>query len=77
MTQPSKTPRTDHYRTEFKRRKETSDLIEWMLDEFAQEERRLSAAQSALAEAEKELKSLRDFKRGVDEAPASRARRRK
>jgi hypothetical protein len=44
MTEP--TPRTDHYRAEFKRRKETSDLIEWMLDEFAQEERRLHAKEA-------------------------------
>jgi len=45
-TQPvaaAPTPRTNHYRTEFKRRKETSDLIEWLLDEFAQTETELTA----------------------------------
>lgn len=36
-----KTPRADHYRKEFARRKESSDLIRWMLDEFEQTERRL------------------------------------
>ena len=51
MTTPtpqSETPRTDHYRAEFKHRKETSDLIEWLLDEFAQEERRLREAEAQL-----------------------------
>src|SRR5690242_17416206 len=33
------TPRTDHYRAEFKRRKEHSELVDWLLDEFEQEER--------------------------------------
>ena len=51
MTPPamqSETPRTDHYRTEFKRCKETSDLIEWLLDECAQQERRLREAEAQL-----------------------------
>ena len=60
MTTPpaAPTPRTDHYRAEFKRRKETSDLIEWMLDEFGQEERRLAAAREELA-------ALREKRGGV------------
>lgn len=33
------TPRADHYRKEFAKRKESSDLILWMLDEFEQVER--------------------------------------
>jgi len=42
------TPRTDHYRAEFKRLKEQpSELVSWLLDEFAQEEQRLAAAQEA------------------------------
>ena len=40
------TPRTDYYRSEFRRRKGTGDLIEWMLDEFEQAERRLAAKQA-------------------------------
>ena len=53
----SETPRTDHYRVAFKRRKESSELIGWILDEFAQEERKsatlehdLSAARCRLVE---------------------------
>ena len=45
----SETPRSDHYRVEFKRRKETSDLIEWIVDELAGVERSIAAAQAELA----------------------------
>ena len=50
MTIPSKnaaseTPRSDHYRTLFNQRKEMTDLIDWLLNEFAQEERRLRDAE--------------------------------
>lgn len=54
------TPRTNHYRTEFKRRKETSDLIEWMLDEFEQTERDLAAAREELERVKRERD---DFKK--------------
>ena len=41
------TPRTDHYRAEFKRNKEPlTELTSWLLDEFAQEELALYAAQN-------------------------------
>ena len=45
------TPRTDHYRAEFKRRKEGSELISWLLDEFAQEERTVTTLLRDLADA--------------------------
>lgn len=44
---PEQTPRADHYRKEFKRRKETSDLIEWILDELAGVERELAALRAS------------------------------
>lgn len=53
----SETPRSDHYRSEFKRRKQTPDgLTEYLLDEFAQEERRLNAALMKVDEFEKAVR---------------------
>ena len=45
----SETPRTDDYRVAFKRRKESSELIGWILDEFAQEERKSATLEHDLA----------------------------
>lgn len=45
-------PRADHYRKEFAKRKESSNLIRWMLDEFEQEEERLNKAQERLKNAD-------------------------
>src|ERR1039458_9293609 len=54
----AETPRTDHYRAEFKRTKEApSELVSWMLDEFAQEEQRFASATAEL-EAERDKRRL-------------------
>lgn len=57
----SQTPRIDHYRAEFKRHKQTLDgLTEYLLDEFAQEELRLRAAESRVVELEKAIQQVLD-----------------
>ena len=47
---PEQTPRADHYRKAFKQRKETSDLIEWVLDELAGVERELATLRASSQE---------------------------
>lgn len=44
----TKTPAADHYRKEFAKRKESSDLIRWLLDEFEQTEKRLYDAEAEI-----------------------------
>lgn len=44
----SDTPRADHYRKEFARRKDYSDLVRWLLDEFEQTEKRLRQAEGEI-----------------------------
>lgn len=59
------TPRTAYYRAQFKRNKEPlTELTAWLLDEFAQEEKRLHFANSALL-AERAIAA--DLRRRLDE----------
>ena len=46
----SKTPRTDYYRSAFKASKEKSNLIDWLLDEFAQLETELAECKAKLSQ---------------------------
>ena len=52
MTAKTETPRANHYRVEFKRHKETSGLIEWLLDEFEHLERENAALRERLSESQ-------------------------
>jgi hypothetical protein len=64
MTAKTETPRADHYRTEFKRNKETSELIEWLLDECGGVERENAALRERLKKAEALLQECRTWQAG-------------
>jgi len=53
------TPRADHHRVEFKRRKEWSELVEWVVDELGGAERALAAAKAEVGRLGKERDDYR------------------